>query len=290
MEQKNAPAQPQVTGLQRFNSYIANPNTQNYLQSLLKDKVSSFVSNLTAIVAQDDKLQACTPATLMYAAVKATGMGLPIDNSLGHVYVIPYNNTKKGITEAQLQIGYKGFKQLALRSGEFLLMNETDIRSGELLFNNYLTGEISFKFEQDPEVRKQLAIIGYVSYFKLRNGFESTLFMTVEELEEHAMRYSQSYRSTTKWVHDTSKWATDKDAMCRKTVCKLNLSRNAPLSIEMREALLSDQAIFREPDKPSYDDNPEEMPLDPDKAQKVMDKFKGYKMEEDAKIVSEEKL
>lgn len=216
MEQKQAPVAPQVTGLQRFNNYIANPNTQNYLQSLLKDKVSSFVSNLTAIVAQDDKLQACTPATLMYAAVKATGMGLPIDNSLGHVYVIPFNNSKKGITEAQLQIGYKGFKQLALRSGEFLRMHETDIRSGELLFNNFLTGEISFKFEQDPKVRKQLAIIGYVSYFKLRNGFESTLFMTVEDLEEHAMRYSQSYRSTNKWVHDTSKWMTDKAAMSMK--------------------------------------------------------------------------
>ena len=161
-------------------------------------------------------------------------------------------------------------------------MNSTDVREGELVNRNRLTGQIDFNFEQDDKRRSELPIIGYVSYFQLLNGFESTLYMSVEELKAHGLRYSQTYRSQYANVRDSSKWVTDFHEMCRKTVIKLHLSRKAPLSVEMQNAIRDDQAVFRSADTPEYVDTTGDEPLiDKDKASKVAAMF------DDAKIVDE---
>lgn len=218
----------------------------------------------------------------MYGAIRATASDLPLDPSFGCAYLIPYKNNKLGITEAQFQIGYKAYVQLALRSGQFKCINCTDVREGELINRNRLTGQIDFKFEQDDKKRNELSIIGFVSYFQLLNGYESTLYMSVEELKAHGLRYSQTYKSQYANVRDSSKWVTDFYEMSRKTVIKLNLSRNAPLSVEMQKAIRDDQAVFRSEDTPDYVDNVGDEPLiDKDKASKVAAMF------DDAKIVDE---
>ena len=145
-----------------------------------------------------------------------------------------------------------------------------------------MTGQIDFNFEQDDKRRSELPIIGYVSYFQLLNGFESTLYMSVEELKAHGLRYSQTYKSQYANVRDSSKWVTDFHEMCRKTIIKLHLSRKAPLSVEMQNAIRDDQAIFRSADTPDYVDVAGDEPLiDKDKASKVAAMF------DDAKIVDE---
>jgi recombination protein RecT len=229
------------SNLQLFNKTLSNPKTQDYLQQVLAEKKSAFVNNITALVANDVKLQTCEPISLMYAGIKATALDLPLDANLGFAYVIPYNNRKAGKTEAQFQMGYKGFIQLAIRSGQFKTLNVTDVKEGELKEVNLLTGEIAF--ESRPN-RAELKTIGYVAYFRLTNGFEKTLYMDAKEMEKHAKTYSQTYSSKNDYVRKASKWTTDFDAMAKKTVIKLLLSRYAPLSVEMQSAITSDQSVM----------------------------------------------
>ena len=267
----------QETGLQKFNRAITNPKTQEYLTSVLGERKGSFVNNLTALVANNTTLQACEPYTIMFAAMKATALNMPLDNSLGFAYVIPYKDNKRKVTLAQFQIGYKGYKQLALRTNQFAVIpNATDVREGELLSRSRLTGECVFRFIEDDEQRNKLPIIGYCSYFRLLNGASSTYYMTKDEMEAHAKRYSQSYRSSNEYVRKMSPWTQDFNSMALKTVLKLNLSKNAPLSIEILDAINADQAVMMKSETDyEYVDNEESM-YDAQKAMEVAETFANF--------------
>lgn len=271
----------QVYNLKTFNQTITAPATQKYLTDLLHERMGVFVSNLTALVANNVNLQCCEPYTLMFAALKATALNLPIEPSLGMAHVIPYKNKKRGVTEAQFQIGYKGFQQLALRTGQYKRINTTEVRQGEIGKRNRLTGQIDFNFIEDEAERLNTPIIGYVNYFCLLNGFESTLYMSKEEMEAHALRYSQTYRSTDAYTKSQSKWTTDFDSMAVKTVIKLNLSKNGVLSTELQEAILADQSVMREENKYEYTDNEEDAIIDAQKAQEVASKFADFTAKEE---------
>lgn len=270
----------QVYNLKTFNQTITAPATQKYLTDLLHERMGVFVSNLTALVANNVNLQCCEPYTLMFAALKATALNLPIEPSLGMAHVIPYKNKKRGVTEAQFQIGYKGFQQLALRTGQYKRINTTEVRQGEIGKRNRLTGQIDFNFIEDEAERLKAPIIGYVNYFCLLNGFECTFYMSREEMEAHALRYSQTYRSTDAYTKSQSKWTTDFDSMAVKTVIKLNLSKNGVLSTELQEAILADQSVMREENKYEYTDNEEDAIIDAQKAQEVAEKFANFTKEE----------
>lgn len=252
---QSQPAQTGVSTLKRFNACISNEATQQYLQQVLREKRSSFTNNIIALVSNNASLQECQPMSLIYAGIKATALDLPLDPNLGFAYIIPYKNSKKGVSDAQFQIGYKGFIQLAIRSGQFLLINVTDIRDGELIGENLLTGEMIFQRVAD---REQKPVIGYAAFFKLTNGFSKTLYMTVGEVKQHAGRYSQTYSSKLDYIRNSSKWTTDFDAMAKKTVLKLLLSKYAPLSVEMQTAIQNDQAVIDDQGEAQYLDNPEE--------------------------------
>lgn len=266
-----------VYSLKQFNQAITAPDTQRYLSDLLKERKGEFVSNITALVANNVNLQECEPYTLMFAALKATALKLPIEPSLGMAHVIPYKNNKRGITEAQFQLGYKGFQQLALRTGQYKRINTTDVREGEIGKRNRLTGEIEFNFIDDDAKRLETPIVGYVNYFQLLNGFESILYMSKEEMDAHAKQYSQTYRSTNDYVRNQSKWTTDFHGMARKTVIKLNLSKNGVLSTELADAIRADQSIMREENTYDYADNDGvQTVIDAQKAQEVADKFADF--------------
>lgn len=242
------------SNLKNFTAVMKMPQTQEYLEGVLGERKGTFVSTLTALVSNDKKLQECTPATLMYATLTATALNLPIDKNLGLAYVIPYKNTKKGIVEAQFQLGAKGFIQLAMNSGQFTRINVTDVRDGELKSIDRLSGDIVFEWDNSPE-RINKGVIGYAAYFRLLNGFEKTMYMTKEEIEHHALRYSQTYASKNDYVKMNSTWSTNFDAMAQKTVIKRLLSKYAPLSIEMQTAIKADQSIQREAGNYHYADN-----------------------------------
>lgn len=272
----------QIYNLKSFNQTITSPATQKYLTDLLHERKGQFVSNLTALVANNANLQECEPYTLMFAALKATALNLPIEPSLGMAHVIPYKNKKRGVTEAQFQLGYKGFQQLALRTGQYKHINTTDVRKGELVKRNRLSGQIEWNWIEDEAKRLETPIIGYVNYFELLNGFESTFYMSKEELDQHALRYSQTYRSTTPYIKEQSKWSTDFDGMARKTVVKLNLSKNGVLSTELQDAILADQSVMREENKFDYIDNESEQAIyDAQKAQEVAEKFANFENNEE---------
>lgn len=268
------------TGLQLFNQTITSPSWDKYLKDVLKERKGSFINNVTALVVNDVNLQDCMPSTIVYAALKATALNLPLDKSLGMAFVIPYKNNKTGQSVAQFQLGYKGVKQLALRSGQFkIIPNATEIKEGELISRNRLSGECVFKFIEDDKKREKAKTIGYASYFLLLNGAESTFYMSVEEMEQHALRYSQTYRSRDSRTKNASKWTTDFDDMAKKTVIKLNLSRNAPLSVEMQDAIKADQSVQFEENKYEYLDNNEDIQqqmIDAQKAEEVANKFADF--------------
>lgn len=266
-----------VYNLKSFNQAITSHATQKYLHDLLKERMGEFVSNITALVANNANLQECEPYTLMFAALKATALNLPIEPSLGMAHVIPYKNNKKGITEAQFQLGYKGFQQLALRTGQYKRINTTDVREGELGKRNRLTGDIEFNFIEDDAERLKKPIIGYVNYFQLLNGFESIFYMSREEMDAHAKRYSQTYKSDKDYIRNQSRWVTDFDGMAKKTVIKLNLSKNGVLSTELADAIRADQSVMREENNYEYVDNTYEQPvIDEQKAKEVADKFADF--------------
>ena len=231
----------QTSTLKLFNETLSNPRTQSYLESVLATKKNSFVNNISSLVANNATLQACQP------------LSLPLDPNLGFAYVIPYANRKAGITEAQFQIGYKGFIQLAIRSGQFRTINVTDVKDGEVKHFDLLTGETRFEALQ---AREKLPTVGYAAFIRLTNGFEKTLYMTKEEVEVHAYEYSQTYKADKDKGWTSSQWSKNFDAMARKTVLKLLLSRFAPLSVEMQQAITADQAVFNSTDgAPRYADN-----------------------------------
>ena len=241
-----------MSNLKSFNQMIVNPNTQQYLQNVLGERRGEFVNNLVALVANNRQLQECEPTTLMFAALKATALRLPLDPNLAQAHVIPYRNNKTRTVEAQFQMGWRGFVQLAIRSGQFSTINVTDIREGEMQGYDLITGEMQVKA---LPYRENLPIVGYMAFFRLNNGFTKSLYMTAGEVEQHAKRYSQTYNSKTEYIRKSSKWTTDFDAMARKTVLKLLLSRFAPLSVDMQQAVQADQAVLHGEHKFEYVDN-----------------------------------
>lgn len=209
---------------QSLGNFLNNSKTTEFLEKTLGKRKSEFVSNLLALSDADKGLAQCDPSELMKCAMNATALNLPLNKNLGYAYVIPYNG------KPQFQMGYKGFIQLAVRSGQYKTINTCEVRNGEIKRNKF-TGHIEFLGE-NPEGE----VIGYLAYIELLNGFQQSLYMTIQEVQQHAKTFSKSFNSA------TSIWKKDFDAMAKKTVLKLLLNRYGVLSVDMQRAIEKDQA------------------------------------------------
>lgn len=223
-------------------------------QELLGKRSASFITSVLQIVASNDLLAKAEPQSIYHAAAVAATLDLPLNNSLGFAYIIPFNKRERDGTQrtlAQFQIGYKGLIQLAQRSGQFKTISAAPIYEGQLVESDPLMG---FKF--DFTNKESDKVIGYASFFQLLNGFEKTLYLTVEELKAHGLRFSQTYKK------GFGLWNDDFHSMSIKTVLKLLLAKYAPLSIEMQRAVISDQAVINnaETQDVTYVDNTEIRP------------------------------
>lgn len=214
--------------------------SDKFLEQTLGNKKSEFVSNLLALSDADKNLAQCEPAELMKCAMNATALNLPLNKNLGYAYVIAYN--QKGKMTPQFQMGYKGFIQLAIRSGQYKTINTCEVRQGEIRRNKF-TGYIEF-YNENPTGE----IIGYLAYIELLNGFTQSHYMTVEEVQAHAKKYSQNFAK-----YGNGLWKDEFDLMAKKTVLKLLLNRYGILSVEMQQAILQDQADHNG----GYVDNPQ---------------------------------
>lgn len=232
-----------TTGVKGLSSFLNSDSVKNKFTEILGQKGVGFISSVLSVVNSNPQLQKADQNSVYTSALLAASLDLPINSNLGLAYIVPYKQKQPDGTYkdvAQFQLGYKGFLQLAQRSGQFKTINSTDVREGEIISFDRMSGEITFNWIQDSKLRLSRKIIGYLSYFKLLNGFENSLYMTIEEIDAHAKKYSQTYKK-----YGTGLWKDEFDGMAKKTVTKLNLSKNAPLSIEMQRAVVSDQAVIK---------------------------------------------
>jgi recombination protein RecT len=224
--------------------YINQDLIKSKFQEMLGKRASGFISSLLSLANNDASIKKCTPQSIVTAGAMAATLELPINQNLGFAYLIPYN-TKQGndwVSLASFQIGYKGLIQLAQRSGQFKTINVSDVREGEIIKRNRLTGEIEFNWLDDDRDTK--AVIGYVAYFELINGFSKSLYMSNEQLKSHGLKYSQSYKNER--TRGSSLWENSFDVMASKTVLKLLISKYAPLSIDMQKAIVTDHAVIND--------------------------------------------
>jgi recombination protein RecT len=221
-------------------SLFERTDVRQKFQELLGKRASSFMTSVLQITAQNSLLAKADPVSIYQAAAVAATLDLPLNASLGFAYIVPFNSKQPDGSYkqvAQFQIGYKGFIQLAQRSGQFKTISAAPIYEGQLIEQNPLTGFV-FDFKQ----KKSETVIGYAAHFSLLNGFEKTLFMTVDDLKKHGARFSQTFKK------GYGLWKDDFDSMAQKTVIKLLLSKFAPLSVDMQRAVITDQAVINDAD------------------------------------------
>lgn len=222
--------------------FFAKPMVQEKLKELVGKNAPAFATSVLQIVNSNSMLVNADPQTIFSAACMAATLNLPINNNLGFAYIVPFKNNKENKIEAQFQLGYKGYIQLAQRSGQFSRIAATPVYNGQLISENPLLG-----YEFDWSVKPSGDPIGYVAFFKLINGFTAELYMSKEEVMKHANKYSQTAKK------GFGVWKDQFEAMALKTVLKLLLSKQAPLSIDMQKAQMADQAIIRDVDKDEFD-------------------------------------
>lgn len=206
---------------------LSQDNVKARFNELLGKKAPGFLSSLLAVVNDNDLLKKAKPESILAAAATAAALDLPINKNFGFAYIIPYGR------EAQFQMGYKGYLQLALRSAQYKTITSNVVREGEIKNFNRFTDQ----YEKGEATSNK--VIGYLAYFKLLNGFEKSLYMSVDEMVAHAKAYSKMYRS------GTEKWGQIPfDKMATKTVLKQLLSHYGILSVEMQMALQFDGGIL----------------------------------------------
>lgn len=197
----------------------------------LGNRGQQFLTSVLTLANSNEKIAECEPYTLYNACLTAATLDLPINQNLGFAYIVPYYNNKTKTTEAQFQMGYKGFIQLAIRSGKFVRIGVNPVYDGQLAGFEDFSGEPLFDFNAEHTE----TVVGYMAYFELTNGFRKVDYMSVADLEAHGKKYSQTYKK------GFGVWKDNFDAMAKKTVIKLLLSKFAPLSTQMEQAIVQDQ-------------------------------------------------
>lgn len=222
-------------------SLFERDDVKKKFHDMLGKRSTSFITSVLQIAAQNQLLAQADPVSIYQAAAVAATLDLPLNANLGFAYIVPYNQSykdeqgkwqKKQV--AQFQMGYKGFIQLAQRSGQFKSIYASPIFEGQIISENPLEG-YEFDFTKKSDI-----LIGYAAKFKLLNGFEATWYMSIEQLKKHGAKYSKTF------TNDKGLWNTDFEGMANKTVLKLLLSKFAPLSVDMQKAVITDQSVIND--------------------------------------------
>lgn len=260
MEQKKGVV-AQIKGI------LAEENVKSRFQEVLGKKSTTFMASIVNVVSASPQLKQCHANSIMTAAFVAATYDLPIDSNLGFAAIVPYNNSKynpqtkqwEKQMEAQFQMMYKGFIQLAIRSGYYEKMNYAVVYEDELLSYNPITGEVEFVRDFSKCTQRMNGeedkVVGYYALFRLLTGFSKELYMSKAEVENHARTYSSSYRYDLEKGKKSSNWTTNFKAMALKTVIKLLLSKWGILSVDMQRAIQDDQKTFDENGEEMYGDN-----------------------------------
>ena len=246
------------------NTLAARPNkvglTAYLTQDAVKDQIAKVVGGkdgqrfITAIISAvntNSQLQQCTNPSILSAALLGESLKLSPSATLGHYYMVPYKDKEKGMV-AQFQLGYKGYIQLAIRSGMYKKLNVLAIKEGELVRFDPLNEEIEVNLIQDEEARENTPTVGYYAMFEYTNGFRKAIYWSKTKMEKHALRYSQGYKSDKKNKTEYTFWSKDFDGMAYKTMLRQLLSKWGIMSTEMVSAIDSDETVINEDGTKTY--------------------------------------
>lgn len=218
--------QLQTNGYKQLKTILNNDTMKQSFRNVLEENAGAFMASILELYQSDTALQECDPNKIILEALKAATLKLPINKQLGFAYIIPY----KGIP--QFQLGYKGYIQLAQRSGQYRYINADVVYEGEQITYDRITGMLMITGEATSDTP-----IGYFAYFQLLNGFEKCVYWTREKVEAHAKRYSKA------WNRQNSPWHTNFDAMALKTVIRNIISKYGVMSVEFANAVAEDTSV-----------------------------------------------
>ena len=254
-----------VKGQQRLGltAYLTQDAVKNQINSVIGGKDGQrFIASIVSAVQTNSMLQECTNQSILSAALLGESLKLSPSPQLGQFYMVPFNNRKEGIREAQFQLGYKGYIQLAIRSGYYKKLNVLAIKEGELVRYDPLNEDIDVNLIEDDEVREQTPTVGYYAFFEYTNGFRKSMYWSKAKMEAHAKKYSQGYNKDLKDGTAFTFWAKDFDSMAFKTMLRQIISKWGIMSIEMQTAMDADMAVIREDNTFDYVDNEPEVVAD----------------------------
>ena len=247
----------------KFSLAIQSEGYKKLINNTLGDpkRASKFIASITSAVATNQSLQECDAGSILSAALLGEALELSPSPQLGQVYLVPFNTKNPDGTwskKAQFQLGYKGYIQLAIRSGQYKKLNVLAIKEGELIKYDPLNEEIEVKLIEDEEVRENAKTIGYYAMFEYVNGFRKTMYWTKSKMEAHALKYSKGYAAKKGYTF----WEKDFDGMAYKTMLRQLISKWGIMSIEMQEAYTKDMSVVKEDGTYDYVDT-QEINLEP---------------------------
>lgn len=242
-----------------FSTFITSDAIKNKVNQMVAGRDGAkFITSLISLVSNNPMLAECDHSTILSSALLGESLKLSPSPQLGQYYMVPFNDNKNGRKVAQFQIGYKGYIQLAMRSGQYRDLDVIEVREGEYKGKDAFTGKPRIEFIENDNERLKLPIIGYFAYFELLNGFRKSLYWTKERMEQHALTYSQAYKTDVKKGWNNSFWSKDFDAMAFKTMLRQLISKWGIMSIEFQNAITHDMGVIDENGNANFVDSENE--------------------------------
>ena len=237
---------------QTFSAFLATYAMKKKINEMVGGKDGQqFVTAIISAVSTNPQLAECENSSIVSAALLGQALKLSPSPQLGQYYIVPFNNSERGCKVAQFQLGYKGYIQLAIRSGQYKKINVLAIKEGELIEYDPLNEEIKVNLIEDEELREQAETIGYYAMFEYMNGFRKTIYWTKQKMEAHALKYSKGYKAKKGYTF----WENDFDGMAYKTMLRQLISKWGIMSVDMQTAMEKDMAVIKENGDYEYIDN-----------------------------------
>lgn len=251
---------------QSFSTFLTAPNIKDRINEVVGKNAQSFMTSIVSAVSANPTLQECEPATILSAAFLGEGLKLSPSPQLGQYYMVPYDNKKAGVKQAQFQLGYKGYIQLAIRSGYYRKINVIAIKDGELIRFDPLNEDIEVNLIDDFEEREAKETIGYYAMFEYTSGFRKAIYWPKSKMLCHADRFSKAFSKEKykellagqipekdMWKY-SSFWYKDFDAMAYKTMLRQLISKWGIMSVDLQKAYEADEALIKEDGTAEYID------------------------------------
>lgn len=237
-----------------FSAFLAQDAIKKKINEMVGgEKGQQFITSIISAVSTNPQLAECDNSSIVSAALLGQALNLSPSPQLGQYYMVPFNDSKRGCKVAQFQIGYKGYIQLAIRSGQYKKLNVLAIKEGELKKYDPLNEELEVQLIENEEEREKATTIGYYAMFEYLNGFRKTIYWSKEKMEAHALKYSMGYRAKKGYTF----WEKDFDGMAYKTMLRQLISKWGIMSVDltMQKALESDMAVINDNGTYDYVDN-----------------------------------